>query len=138
MLLKVLLERYLDSLHLIITNSLISFHLFQLVGFGKVSSSTESKSKFLAIAEYSVTDFSTCTDNKVNDFQTTKYFCAENNSGNIRISDLGSGLYFNKTNTWFIGGIVSKPSSIPCDSDYILFTNIQPYIPWIQSTLTSN
>lgn len=138
MLLRVHLERYLDSLYLILINSLSLLDLFQLVGFGKISSSTESKSKFLAVAEYSVTDFSTCTDNKLNDFKTTKYFCAENNSGNIRISDLGSGLYFNKTNTWFIGGIVSKSSSIPCDSDYILFTNIQPYIPWIQSTLTSN
>ncbi|CAO1432175.1 unnamed protein product [Diamesa tonsa] len=109
-----------------------------LVGFGKISSDSDPKSKFLAVAEYSVTESSNCLDNKLSDFNTTKYFCAENNSGNIRISDLGSGLYFNKTNTWFIGGIVSRPSTIPCDNNYILFTNIQPYIPWIQSTSTKS
>lgn len=112
-----------------------------MVGFGKVTSDTESKFKFLAVAEYSVTDSNNCTpatDESLNAYNTTKHFCAENTSGNIRISDLGSGLYFNKTNTWFIGGIVSKSSTIPCDSNYILFTNVQPYIPWIQTTLNSN
>lgn len=112
-----------------------------MVGFGKISIDIESKSKFLGLAEYVVTDFNVCSvkDELLNYYyESTAHFCAENTSGNLRISDLGSGLYFNNTNTWFIGGIVSKSSSIPSSSNYILFTSIQPYIPWIQSTINSN
>ncbi|CAO1431465.1 unnamed protein product [Diamesa serratosioi] len=118
------------------SESILNGALGKMVGFGKISSDIESKSKFLAVAEYCVTDISECTvkDELLFYYQSKEHFCAENTSGNIRISDLGSGLYFNNTNTWFIGGILSKPSSIPYISNYILFTQIEPFITWIQST----
>lgn len=96
---------------------------FQLAGFGKPSSTTPSKYCLLTEAEYDIKE----TNNKT--------FNAENTSGNLRLSDMGSGLFVNDTNHWTLAGIMCNRIRSTSTNSIFKFTNVGKFIPWIRSHL---
>uniref|UniRef100_A0A1B0CAQ3 Putative trypsin-like serine protease n=1 Tax=Lutzomyia longipalpis TaxID=7200 RepID=A0A1B0CAQ3_LUTLO len=67
-------------------------------------------------------------------------FCAgwRNGTDGPCNGDSGGGLIFNRDDYWFIRGVVSTSlsdkKSLACDqNEYVVFTDIVPYLPWVKS-----
>lgn len=94
--------------------------IFQLAGFGPVSSDSTAKS-LLTEAEFFIGSYDDLT------------FEAENTSGNNQISDIGAGLFVNFTNRWTLAGIMSRPLRSQDAPNTFIFTNVAKYSPWIKN-----